>query len=76
MALPGEPAWKARKLKQNLKDCELVLELLDKKSQLRIIGEHNNPHEDLVHSDRSLTTEQRLSSETQTKLVGSLTGRC
>jgi hypothetical protein len=35
---------------------------------MRIIGKHNAPHADLVPTDRSLKTEQRLTSETNRKV--------
>jgi hypothetical protein len=48
----------------NLKIFKLVHELLDNLGRMRIIGKHIKPHLDLVHEDRSFTTEQRLTSET------------
>jgi hypothetical protein len=48
----------------NLKDSKLGGNFLDNFVRMRIIVKHNDPHADLVHTDRSLTTEQRLTSET------------
>jgi recombination protein RecR len=59
-----------------LKNLNWGCKFLDNSVRMRIIGKHIDPHADLVQMDRSLTTEQRLTSETQCSRFRSLTSRC